>query len=450
MPENYEQLYSEYLSRVEAIPPLKPGEDSILARLWGDHKDEKSRNRLVEAHLRMVPGYARQIAGRYFGSPYEWGVIRQLIGAGNDGLLLAVDRFDPGRGFQFSTAARWSIRKEIVREALLYLTSVSRSYDAKLPRDVSLDAIRGKDDREIEIAIGRMPKRRLLCIEPGDDADTPQDSSFSRALSDGYATLQNPGEATGEATHAAIEEEEILSGRLDDLHSLLAAKADQILDPRECEIYRARYLFPARKTKLKDLADRYGICEPRISQIGIEADRKIRAAMGSDPLGDRYRKGRFPTWRTIDDWCDRRPKELRARGPLGRGHRQKWWVDEGQEEVDHNLGRVRTALDAGVEHRDIGKQLGIPTTTTEDPDFNPAAQLLKLVEWRRIAEEQDREQRETREKYLEHKILEQRVALTTKGYRKARELERTGEAENGPQASAGEHTAPLTRGRFVA
>ena len=145
---SYEELYREYLSRVEAIPPLKPGEDSTLARLWRDHKDEQSRNRLVEAHLRIVPGYARQTAGRYFSSPYDWGVIRQLIGAGNDGLILAVDRFDPSRGFQFSTAARWSIRKEIIREALLYLKSVSRPYDVKLPRDVSLDGIRGEDDRE--------------------------------------------------------------------------------------------------------------------------------------------------------------------------------------------------------------------------------------------------------------------------------------------------------------
>ena len=95
-----------------------------------------------------MPGYARQTAGRYFSSPYDWGVIRQLIGAGNDGLILAVDRFDPSRGFQFSTASPWSIRKEIIREALLYLKSVSRPYDVKLPRDVSLDGIRGEDDRE--------------------------------------------------------------------------------------------------------------------------------------------------------------------------------------------------------------------------------------------------------------------------------------------------------------
>ena len=49
---------------------------------------------------------------------------------------------------------------------------------------------------------------------------------------------------------------------------------------------------------------------------------------------------------------------------------------------------------------DIGKRLGIPTSTAGDPNFNPAAHLVKLVEWRRIAEEQDREQRETREKYM--------------------------------------------------
>ena len=432
---SYEELYRAYLSRVEAIPSLKPGEDLTLARLWRDHKDEQSRNRLVEAHLRIVPGYARQTAVRYLNSPYDWGVIRQLIGAGNDGLILAVDRFDPSRGFQFSTASRWSIRKEIIREALLYLKSVSRPYDVKLPRDVSLDCIRGEDDRELEITIGRIPRRRLLCIEPGDEGDTPQDSCFSRALSDGYATLQNPGEATGEATHAAIEEGEILSGRLDDLHLLLVAKADQILDPRDREIYRARYLFPARMIKLKKLADRYGVSEARVSQIAAEADRNVRAAIASDSLADRYREIRFPTWRTIDEWCEH-SKEAQRKS-----------IEEWRDSGDRNINRVRTALDAGVTPENIGKQLEIPTTTAGDPTFNPAAHLVKLAEWRRVAEEQDRE-RERLEKYLEHKSLEQRITLTTRGYRTAWELDR--EAEDGTQTSSGKHSSALKRTRSVA
>ena len=126
-------------------------------------------------------------------------------------------------------------------------------------------------------------------------------------LSDGYATLIHPGEATVEATHAADEENETLSGRLDSLDALLEMKADQILNDREREIYRARYLFPARKTKLKELTDHYGLSEARISQIATEANKKVLAAI--QPLSGCYQGDvRFPTWLTIEDWCDH-PKE---------------------------------------------------------------------------------------------------------------------------------------------
>ena len=225
---------------------------------------------------------------------------------------------------------------------------------------------------------------------------TPRRRAFSLALSDGYATLQNLGEATGEATHAAIEEEGILSGRLDDLHLLLVAKADQVLDPRDREIYRARYLFPARKTKLKELADRYGLSEARVSQIAAEADRNVRAAIASDPLADCYREVRFPTWRTtsmIGVTHDQRSGS--ASGSFittATVATNACWLKirpsrNGETRGDHSLNRVGDAIDAGVEHQDIGKHLGIPTTTTEDPSFNPAAHLVKLAEWRRAAED---------------------------------------------------------------
>jgi len=111
---------------------------------------------------------------------------------------------------------------------------------------------------------------------------------------------------------------------------------------------------------------------------------------------------------------------------------------------------VRVALDAGIAAGDIGTVLNTPTTTTEDPEYNSAAHLVKLSEWRRIAAEQDKEQRERVERYLEHKALEQRVTLTTKGYREARSFEHSRETEDGTQTSAGEHTSTAKRAASAA
>ena len=138
---------------------------------------------------------------------------------------------------------------------------------------------------------------------------------------------------------------------------MLVAKADQILDPRDREIYRARYVFPARMIKLKKLADRYGLSEARVSQIAAEADRNVRAAIASDSLADRYREIRFPTWRTIDEWCEH-SKEAQRKS-----------IDEWRDSGDRDINRVRTTLDAGVTPEIIGKQLEIPTTTAGDPTF---------------------------------------------------------------------------------
>jgi hypothetical protein len=222
----YESLYRNYIARAKAkYPPLEPREDLALARRWRDHKDELARNRLVEAHLWIVPPVARKAAWKYY-PPYDGEALKELIAAGNDGLMFAVERFDSDRGAKFSTAASWLVRKEIWRQAKRDRSSVSRPYDVKFDRDVAFDGLRGSGDREIEISPSGVQERRLLCIEPNDDGDTPQGSSFSRLLSDGLARLKEPNEHTDDARHAKLERGEVLCGRLHDLQSLLHAKAD--------------------------------------------------------------------------------------------------------------------------------------------------------------------------------------------------------------------------------
>ena len=308
--KSFQEIYADYIAAVKKIPLLEIGQDLELARRWRHANDIKARNRLVESHLGLVPRAVKKAARKY---GHEWDFEKRLslIGAGNAALFHAAFLFDPELGRRFATQAWPWISKGVWRQARFDRSNGTRPDNIKCTRDVQLDHVRKDDDRESEIALGRTPQRRTLCVTPSDDGDLLQGSNFAGMLSDGYATLIHPGEATIEASHAANEENETLSGRLDSLHAMLEAKSDQILNDREREIYRVRYLFPARKTKLKELTDRYGLSEARNSQIATEANKKVLAAI--NPLSGRYQGDvRFPTWLTIDDWCDH-PKAARAK-----------------------------------------------------------------------------------------------------------------------------------------
>ena len=407
-----------------------------LARRWRADNDEKARNRLVESHLWLALRAARRAAKKY---DFQWDYekLLSLIGAGNDGLFHAAFLFNPNLGHRFATHAWPWINKEIWRQARFDRSVVDRPDNIKCFRDpIKLGWVVNNPDnprsawKQIDYTDFALPKAHSLTNEDRGDALT----SAVVAISNAFAKYAAPDEATAEAAHAAREEDTELSGQLDNLDALLAAKADEILDPREREIYRARYLFPERKTKLEELVQRYGLTDARISQLARGADKKVMAAIASDPLAEAYQGSvRFPTWRTIDDWCDQ-PKAKRVKSIA------EWCVGG-----DYHIERVRAALDAGILAKEIGKRLDIPTAMAEDPAYNPAAHFVKLAEWRRIAAEQDREQRERLERYIAHKALEQRVTLTTKGYREAKAFERAREAKDGTQTSAGEHTSPTKR-----
>jgi hypothetical protein len=138
------------------------------------------------------------------------------------------------------------------------------------------------------------------------------------------------------------------------------------------------------------LAKELGASETRAHQIGAEADKKVRAAAANTNSASLLR---FPTWRNIDEWCDR-PKEQRDRS-----------IAEWRGACDHQINRVSNALDAGLSAHEIGEKLDIPRTTVEDPSHNPTAHFVQMVEWRRRAEEQDRQQKERVLAYREHRIL---------------------------------------------
>jgi hypothetical protein len=159
------EIVREYIARVNLYPALSlEKEADLIGRGWSG--DTTSVQVLILCSLRHVIYPAQRVAWSYYNAHDYWPAMRELIGTGNKGLMLAADRFRPDAGALFRTAAAWSIKKELIRQALWDRSSVTHPYDGMPPRDVRLDALRGGDDAEIEIPGGPVPPRRYACIIP--------------------------------------------------------------------------------------------------------------------------------------------------------------------------------------------------------------------------------------------------------------------------------------------
>src|ERR1700689_4120039 len=97
---------SRYLTEIRRFPMLDPGEEFMLAKRWREHEDPEAAHRLVTSHLRLVAKIAMGYRG--YGLP-----LSELISEGNVGMMQAVKRFDPDRGFRLATYAMWWIRAAI-------------------------------------------------------------------------------------------------------------------------------------------------------------------------------------------------------------------------------------------------------------------------------------------------------------------------------------------------
>ncbi len=106
-----ESNLSRYLADIRKFPMLKPEEEFMLAKRWQEHEDVEAAHRLVTSHLRLVAKIAMGYRG--YGLP-----LAELISEGNVGMMQAVKRFDPDRGFRLATYAMWWIRASIQEKIL--------------------------------------------------------------------------------------------------------------------------------------------------------------------------------------------------------------------------------------------------------------------------------------------------------------------------------------------
>ncbi|ASL41011.1 RNA polymerase sigma factor RpoH [Acetobacter sp. DmW_125133] len=271
-----ENNLSRYLQEIRKYPLLTPEEELSLSRLWRDKGDVKAAHQLVTSHLRLVAKIAMGYRG--YGLP-----INELISEGNIGMMQAVKRFDPEKGFRLATYAMWWIRAAI-QEYILHSWSLVKMGTTAAQKKLffNLRRLKGQmqaiDDgdlkpeqvNKIATTLGVSEQdvvdmnRRMAA--PDHSLNAPmradQDSEWQDRLVDDHTNQED-----------VYAENEELSGR-----KALLSSAMENLNERERRIFTERRLKDDPST-LEELAHEYGISRERVRQIEVRAFEKVQAAM---------------------------------------------------------------------------------------------------------------------------------------------------------------------------
>ena len=269
---------SRYLSEIRKFPLLAPEEEYMLAKRWKEHEDPQAAHRLVTSHLRLVAKIAMGYRG--YGLPTS-----EIIAEGNVGLMQAVKRFEPERGFRLATYAMWWIRASI-QEFIL--------------RSWSLVKIGTTTDQKKLFFNLRKAKSKINAIEEGDltpehlavlsdqlGVAADEVTSMNRRLSAPDSSLNAPLRSESESEwqdwlpDETLDQETRLAEtqEVDERKALLAAALGE-LPEREREIIQARRLQDDPAT-LEELSHKFGISRERVRQIEVRAFDRLQRSMKS-------------------------------------------------------------------------------------------------------------------------------------------------------------------------
>ncbi len=267
---------TRYLQEIRKFPMLKPEEEFMLAKRWREHGDSDAAHKLVTSHLRLVVKIA--MGRRGYGLP-----VGELIAEGNIGMMQAVKRFEPDRGFRLATYAMWWIRASIQEYILrswslvkIGTTSAQKKLFFNLRRIKA--TLRAFDEGDLapevvaEIA-GRLRVPEADVVNMNRRLGGPDQSLNATVGEDGGDQWQDwliDEGADQEAGLAAAEEKNIRR------HQLRGAMA--VLNQRERRIFIARRLADDPMT-LETLSKEYGVSRERVRQIESRAYEKVSKAV---------------------------------------------------------------------------------------------------------------------------------------------------------------------------
>ena len=267
-----------YLSEIHQFPLLAPAEEFTLAKAWREHGDREAAHRLVTSHLRLVAKIAMGYRG--YGLP-----ISEVVSEGNVGLMQAVKRFEPEKGFRLATYAMWWI-KAAIQEYILRSWSLVKMGTTANQKKLFFNL--------------RKAKGRISALEEGDlrpdqvkqiatSLGVPEQDvvDMNRCLS-GDSSLNSPLREEGEGewqdwlVDNSPSQETVFANAQESQNRLSALRdALTVLNPRERRIFEARRLADDPIT-LEDLSGEFGVSRERVRQIEVRALEKVSAAVRSE------------------------------------------------------------------------------------------------------------------------------------------------------------------------
>jgi RNA polymerase sigma-32 factor len=266
-----------YLEEIRKFPMLEPEEEFMLAKRWQEHGDNKAAHKLVTSHLRLVTRIAMGYRG--YGLP-----IGEVISEGNVGLMQAVKRFEPDKGFRLATYAMWWIRASI-QEYILRSWSLVKMGTTAAQKKLFFNLRRMKGQiKALEDGDLRPDQVKQIATKLG----VPEDDvvSMNRRLG-GDASLNAPVRADMEGggewqdwlvDEAPDQEERLVESEELSQRKAYLANAMSSLNERERRIFEARRLAEEPAT-LEDLSEEFGVSRERIRQIEVRAFEKVQAAV---------------------------------------------------------------------------------------------------------------------------------------------------------------------------
>jgi RNA polymerase sigma-32 factor len=267
---------SRYLSEIRKFPLLSPEEEYMLAKRWREHEEPEAAKRLVTSHLRLVAKIAMGYRG--YGLP-----VSEIVAEGNVGLMQAVKRFEPDRGFRLATYAMWWIRAAI-QEYILRSWSLVKMGTTAAQKKLFFNLRKAKSHIN---ALEEGDLRPEQVTEIATKLAVPEEEvvNMNRRLAAPDSSLNAPLRSDSESewqdwlADEGLDQESRLAEaeEMGERHELLSAALGELTE-RERDIIEARRLREDPLT-LEELSQKYGVSRERVRQIEVRAFEKLQYQM---------------------------------------------------------------------------------------------------------------------------------------------------------------------------